>query len=260
MKFCEYCSEIALCCEALGIKYGWSHSNQFFDGRLESACRVEPPTWNDTADPSYVKALRECDRDCGNCYIDTDRVISFQSIVSADITRSWNVFTVFVFVVVVLTPLVRTTLYLLSRYASEGQGGVHPYIDRYLVIMPMFREYLFYDVFSNIILLLVYLFTIQSTVSDDKMTCCSTSQSVFLGFFLWIIFVNETMPFLMLMQRAYTKRTCLESLSVTHENNTYSLHTHTHTHTQVHSRLRLLYQQDSDFSILLHSTVSHSSI
>ena len=260
MKFCEYCSEIALCCEALGIKYDWSHSNQFFDGSvLESICRVEPPTWNDTSDPSYKETLRECDRDCGNCYIDTDRVISFQSIVSADITRSWNVFTVFVFVVVVLTPLVRTTLYMLSRYASEGLG-VHPYIDRYLVIMPMFREYLFYDVFSNIILLLVYLFTIQSTVSDDKMTCCSTSQSVFLGFFLWIIFVNETMPFLMLMQRAYTKRTCLESLSVKHENNTYSLHTHTHTHTQVHSRLRLLYQQDSDFSILLHSIVSHSSI
>ena len=153
----------------------------------------------------------ECNRDCSNCYIDTDRVISFQSIVSADITRSWNVFTVFIFVVVVLTPLIRTTMYVLSsRYASEGLG-VHPYIDayieRYLVIMPMFREYLFYDVLSSVVLLLVYLFTIQSSLSDDKMTCCTTSQSVFLGFFLWIIFVNETMPFLMLMQRAYTKRT-----------------------------------------------------
>ena len=163
-----------------------------------------------SSDPSYKETLFECNRDCSNCYIDTDRVISFQSIVSADITRSWNVFTVFVFVVVVLTPLIRTTMYVLSRYASEGLG-VHPYIDayieRYLVIMPMFREYLFYDVLSSVVLLLVYLFTIQSSLSDDKMTCCTTSQSVFLGFFLWIIFVNETMPFLMLMQRAYTKRT-----------------------------------------------------
>ena len=94
-----------------------------------------------------------------------------------------------------------------QRWAlSYIDSHIDAYIERYLVIMPMFREYLFYDVLSSVVLLLVYLFTIQSSLSDDKMTCCTTSQSVFLGFFLWIIFVNETMPFLMLMQRAYTKR------------------------------------------------------
>ena len=91
MKFCEYCSEIALCCEALGIKYNWSHTNQFFDGSvLESTCRVEPPTWNDTSDPSYKETLFECNRDCSNCYIDTDRVISFQSIENGAKTKHLN--------------------------------------------------------------------------------------------------------------------------------------------------------------------------
>ena len=182
MEYCEYCSEIELCCEALGIKYNWSDSNQYFDGKvLNAACRVEPPTWNSTTDQVYENTLRYCQQHCANCYINTDRVISFQSIVTADITKSWNVFTVLIFVVVFLTPLIRTCLYVFSRFSSDGRG-IHPSIDRYLVIMPMFQQYLFYDAISTIALLVVYLFTIQSEISDAKMTLLGNRHAVLFAF------------------------------------------------------------------------------
>jgi hypothetical protein len=79
--------------------------------------------------------------------------------------------------------------------------------------MPMFRPYLLYDAISCVILLIVYLFTIRSSSIDTKMTCCTSSQNVFLVFFLLVVFMNEIIPFFLLMQRAYTKRAFCVTLS-----------------------------------------------
>ena len=100
-KNCEYCSDIIHCCEAWGIDRGWSDSSEFQGSELESFCQVDPPTWRNTSDEVFQDTLHWCAGYCSNCYIDTNQVLSLQSIATADITKDWNIYTVFVFVAVV---------------------------------------------------------------------------------------------------------------------------------------------------------------
>lgn len=205
--FCRYCSIDQDCCALLGREEyeNFTTSNAAFDTEALRAACVGGNASAAARARDDGDTLEWCKKYCSNCYIDTSQVISFQSLTAADILSSWNVFTVFIFLVVVVTPFVRATLYMISRNATTAVGNSR-WLHKFAV-MPMLRPYLLGDVIACTILLIAYVATLFDPRKDTMAaTSGTTAQSIFLILFVWIVFMTETVPFMLLMQRAYTVR------------------------------------------------------
>lgn len=215
---CEYCSAESGCCEAIGIDRAWgtggSFSSHYFDPALEEYCRKDPPTWNTTNSSTYESTLDFCNHHCASCYYDPSKVISIQAFGS--VSKASGIFLVLMLLLVVWAPLIKIFLWAMSVYVRERPELREKRFWRRFVVMPMLEPYLWGDIVASVVIFLWFVVTIS--VEDGGISthynCCGPGRAAFLAVFFFFVFMSETVPLLLLLQRSYTVRSLRRTIFV----------------------------------------------